>query len=113
MHKNSTAGQMPMSREIPLGQGESGPHLRYQPSPLHAGDRVWLAVAAQLLPLAGLLESREDAVQGVLLKAPGIPGAVQGSMVLLYLHGAVSHNYGREEPGINGKTEAAGRAAGL
>lgn len=71
-----------------------------------------MAVDDQLLPLAGLLKSSEDAVQGVLLRAPGIPGAVQGSMVSLYLHNAIFHNYGREEMGLSRKTKTAGRAAG-
>lgn len=73
-------------------QREAGPHLGYQPSPLHTGDRVRLAVAAQLLPLAGLLEGSEDAVQGVLLGGPGVPGAVQRSIVTLYLHSVIFYN---------------------
>lgn len=62
-----------------------------------------MAVTAQLLPLAGLLEGSEDAVQGVLLRGPGIPGAVERSIVTLYLHSVIFHNYGREEMGLSRK----------
>lgn len=50
----------------------AGPHLGNQPPPLHAGDRVGLAIAARLLALAGVLEGSEDAVQRVLLGRPGV-----------------------------------------
>lgn len=64
-----------------------------------------MAVAAQLLPLAGLLQGSEDAVQGVLLRGPGVPGAVQRSIVTLYLHSVISHNCGREEMRLSRKDQ--------